>query len=383
MYKTLNIEGELSLGIIAYIFKNHNYINSQFINRLNNAYLVNNIDKLIKLGFIKIKESNIVGRFKIPPKFYEPTNSLLSLNEIIITDKRLEKLIDSSLHLLNNWHFNHWNYNYSKIEFNVPESKMDFPDILKKRYETKENYLKQFNETIKPYWGAHKKDYYLNICSDDTFSGRHHNFFTYHKKELRRYLFEDPCEVDVAFCQPLLLADSLTKAFGSNDFSNVLMNDNYDIYTLIGKTREEGKKLFNNTIFDISYPNYFSQGFPEAFNYILKVKQGNTDEFKRFCKEKVYSTDNRLYLKKEDRNYNRAKSCGQLHYKVLSLILQLREVELMRKVWVELKKQKIIFVPIHDSVVIDRGNVDVTEKVFKQVWKQGLNPKLKIRISIK
>jgi hypothetical protein len=40
----------------------------------------------------------------------------------------------------------------------------------------------------------------------------------------------------------------------------------------------------------------------------------------------------------EVRKFNRAKSVGQLHYKSISLKLQMREVQIMRQVWGELEK---------------------------------------------
>jgi hypothetical protein len=223
----------------------------------------------------------------------------------------------------------------------------------------------------------------MSICKDDTFSGRHHNFFTYHKKELRKYLFDNPVELDVAYCQPLLLGDSLYKAFGNNDFSNLLMNKHYDVYRVIGESREQGKELFNNVIFGTSYPNRFSQGFPEAHNIIKQIKQGHQEFFYRWVEDKVYTTDSRLTLKTDDRQYRKARSKGELHYKVISLMLQLKEVEIMRKVWTELKKEKINFVPIHDSIVVDSYDADKTEKTMREVWSSELSSRFHVEIKKK
>ena len=382
MYKILNISGCPSLAVIAYLYKKREWIDSRFIQRLDNKYKVNNISILLDNGFLKEELSTFCGQFGKKPKCYVPTSKLLSLTEGQLSNRKLEETIDSSIHLLNGWHFNHWKYNYSNIEFKVPVDEITMPSLFKKRF-SEESYIEYLNNNIIPYWGGHKKDYFIPICKDDNFSGRHHNFYTYHKKELRKYLFDNPVELDVAYCQPLLLGDSLYNAFGNNDFSNLLMNTHYDVYTVIGESRDQGKELFNDVIFGTSYPNRFSQGFPEAHNILKQIKQGHQEYFYRWVGDKVYTTDSRLTIKEDDKQYRKAKSKGELHYKVISLMLQLKEVEIMRKVWTELKKEKIVFVPIHDSVVVDGADANNAEKIMREVWSSELSNRFRVEIKRK
>lgn len=369
MYQMYNISGPPSLGVIAYLYTQRKFIPSQFIHRLDLNFNIDNIGKLIEAGYIKQVPNNKPGPFGKPARYFKSTHLLDNIKIVAVTDKRLIKIIDRNLHKLNDWHFNHLYYNYRNIEFKVP---------YKPEYKHYHINIQHFNNIT--------GEYFPKICIDDKFSGRHHNFFTFNEKDARKYLFNDPVEIDVRFCQPLLLADLMYKGFGNNDFSSYMMNKSNDIYITLGNNREAGKKLFVKAALGVSLPDkIFSAGFPEAYGYLYNIKRGDLNYFKRFCNinDVVHKTDKRLTIQTSDHNYNIARSRGQLHYKAISLKLQSYEVKIMRKVWVDLKKEKILFIPIHDAILTEFGNAEIVSSIIKEQFNNFLNKKFNVQTKIK
>ena len=90
-----------------------------------------------------------------------------------------------------------------------------------------------------------------------------------------------------------------------------------------------------------------------------------------------------MKIDKDSKQYKKAKDKGELHYKVIALMLQLREVEIMRKVWSELKKEKIVFVPIHDSVVVNYTELNKTKDIIKDIWSLMIDDRFSIRVKTK
>jgi hypothetical protein len=373
-YKILNVDNDLpSLGVILFLYKKYPYMNSQIIQRLDKKYDINHRQILIDKGLLTEKLNSKPGRFGNPARLFYLTDLVFTLQEEITYDESLCNTIDSLLHLINGMSFNHWKYNYQNITVNIPDMKlMDFCERDRKNY----NHIK----TILNIWGNpdwRPIDYNIrHICMDDKFSERTYNFFTNSDKSFRKYIFNDPIEIDVHTVQPLLLANKLIKNFWSCDYTKKFETSHYDIYMELGQgERGKGRDIFNNAVFGYIQSQDFINFFEEANELIFKIKNGTY--FKKFSETPM--NDKSIFL--EDKS--KAVKHNALYYKILSKELQMEEVRIMRKVWTELKKRKILFVPIHDSIILDSENEEIGLEIMERIWRQEIDKRLNIYIKKK
>lgn len=224
----------------------------------------------------------------------------------------------------------------------VPEDKEKL-----KSYKGMLNEIKEFNSS-----SAKEINEYI---VEDVFGKRVHTIISRLPKEIRsNYVFiggEQTVEIDLTQSQPIILGKILESKIGNNSYSSAVRNR--DIYILIsdetGITRDDAKKVFYQIAFgkyDTKYTDLFFSLFPDTEQYIRNIK-------------KVYIKDNPS--KKRHSN--------------LAFILQQKESDIFRQVWGKLKKYKVPFLTVHDSVIIQSKNLNkylpvITNELYRHIHNQ-------------
>jgi hypothetical protein len=196
-----------------------------------------------------------------------------------------------------------------------------------------------------------KKDLDL-FFTVDGFSGRVHTPVVNLKSVLRsklRIQGKRLCSLDVKQIQPTILARILQENVGNNPFSQAISKGE-DVYMLLLsqnvtlKTREDAKKFLYRLIF----------GYPmEDIGTLFK---GDTSWVKWINKFK--STE-------ESKNPH-----GRDPHTNLAWLLQTKEVEVMSGVWRKLMKQGILFLTIHDDILVQQKEKDRVFMILEQELKR-------------
>lgn len=185
---------------------------------------------------------------------------------------------------------------------------------------------------------------------EDIFGQRIHTIFTIMPSELRRHARIDnrkTIELDLSQSQPSFFAQLLFDEIGKNSFTSAINSG--DIYDIIAKkhgltSRASAKKEFYKTLFG---PIYMSEEFFSMF------------------------PDTKLWIKKVKSTYYE-NNPNSLKYTNLSMILQRYESTIMKKVWRELIENEIIFLTVHDSIIVKRKDFRKSNKIMKEVLKNTL-----------
>ena len=184
----------------------------------------------------------------------------------------------------------------------------------------------------------------------DRFSGRVHTpISSFHRTHRPNILIENEQTIsfDVVTMQPLLLAKILKQQIGSNDFSEWIDNG-LDVYELLQSKlklehRDEAKKKFFEILF--SYPNNkLAESFGGA-NWIEWI-----NEFK-------------------SKPFEQNPHTNEKNHSNLAWLLQTNEVNLMGKVWVKLIESEIVFLSVHDEVIVKKTDKIITEQILNNVLK--------------
>jgi hypothetical protein len=417
----------ICLGIIGYLYLyqespyNTSYLASRFIQPFNRVSKTNIQDFLEKNGYIirhyppkkdKIKELQYVNdeNYKKEAKIYLLTNKLRTLREVILFDVYYTNLIDKNTHHLNKQYFNHYYHSYRNIMVNVPSNIS--------------NQLTPFAKMVLGDWGDPiTKDYDTGKFGydDSGWAGTHINIFTKINKEtsdpfnteelsplckelLKHTSLGEVVEIGILYSRPLLLADQLLKTIGANDYSNfykkdrfkkLLIRQNKPQPNVYGMSKALFSLLMNYNIFTKITPQQFYSAiygyehiaqfktlFPKAWDMLYRIKAGGWDGtpycgFTFNLKMKIFKNDTRLVLKKDDPSFKR----GQLYYKIVPLVIAMRQVEIMRQIWVRLKKCEIIFIPMEWSVIVSKEDENATHYITEQVLKHNIHKSLKFMVS--
>ena len=168
-----------------------------------------------------------------------------------------------------------------------------------------------------------------DYASQDDFGGRIHTIITNLPKALRRCIRLDGervIELDIHQCQVMILDKILREHNPDNSFSRWFdsVNDIYQQYQLRLNlaTREQGKEQFCISVFSDT----------------------NTRAAQEFIKQFPDTRQVFYNAKKHD-------------YRNMARILQRAEVQFFRKVWFELRVQRIPFLSIHDALLIPQSKI--------------------------
>jgi hypothetical protein len=182
----------------------------------------------------------------------------------------------------------------------------------------------------------------------DEFSGRIHTPVTSLKSEYRKNILLDGKEtvsIDVVTMQPLLLGSILKSKIGENEYSKWI-DEGEDIYIMLQSkaklnSRDEAKKRFFEILF--SRPN---EQLSKLFGNSAWIEWIN--EFKQQPFE--------LNPHTVEKNHSN-----------LAWLLQNKEVEIMREVWSKLLEHGILFISVHDEVIVQLEQYDEATTIFKSV----------------
>lgn len=193
----------------------------------------------------------------------------------------------------------------------------------------------------------------------DGFSGRVHTPIVHLKGTLRSSLRlndERVSSIDIKQMSPLVLAKLLEQNVGPNPFSDTV-NKGGDIYNfLLSKNitllnRDGGKKFF------------FQLVFGQPMDDIGNLFEGNTNWVDWINSIKTKTLPANPHAKHPHTN--------------LAWMLQTKEVELMTEVWTALKQHDILFLSIHDEIIVPNSHkTQVLSLVYTILQSQFVNPKI-------
>ncbi|RZJ77205.1 MAG: hypothetical protein EOO47_17495 [Flavobacterium sp.] len=186
--------------------------------------------------------------------------------------------------------------------------------------------------------------------SVDVFAGRVHTPISNFHRTHRPYLILDGQEttsLDVATMQPLLLGKLLFEKLGKNEYSEWI-NEGKDIYIELQnkaglQDREYAKKKFFEILF--SKPSKALEllfGSSAWINWINEYKG----------------------LKIIENPHNKAKPHSNLAW-----LLQRTEVKIMGKVWKRLASENILFLGVHDEVIVKITDAEKAYRIMSEVLK--------------
>lgn len=193
-----------------------------------------------------------------------------------------------------------------------------------------------------------KEQYLRMFFTVDQFSNRVHTPVTnFHRTHRPNILLqgEKTTSLDVATMQPLLLGKILKDELGENEYSNWISSGN-DIYIMIQekaklKNRDEAKKLFFKILFAPAN-NKLAEMFG-ASNWINWINE--------FKSKPLLSNPHTI----------------EKEYSNLAWLLQTTEVKVMYKVWHNLINNNILFLSVHDEIIIRERDLIEAEIIFKTV----------------
>ena len=185
----------------------------------------------------------------------------------------------------------------------------------------------------------------------DHFSGRVHTPVTSLKSEFRSQLLikgEQTVSLDVVTMQPLLLGKILEEKIGYNQYS-YWIDEGEDIYIRLMQTakltdRPAAKTKFFQILFGRSNDN-------------LATSFGNADWIQwinDFKSKPLHSNPNT-----EEKEHSN-----------LAWLLQTTEVKLMRKIWEALIKADIIFLTVHDEIIVRQSDQEETYSIMSRILSQ-------------
>lgn len=195
-----------------------------------------------------------------------------------------------------------------------------------------------------------------DFVSEDAFGNRFHSIIT----QLPRYIKElgvikinngTTVELDLHQSQPTILAHTLEEIQPGNDFSERIAEVD-DIYVhmmeeLNLNSRGEAKKVMFQMLFGRPFGKRFerfSEIFPEASTIMKSIK-----------------------MRYDPTNPSKKR------YSNLARLLQLSESEMFRKVWMALRKERIRFVSVHDSVIVESRNHSRAYQIMERVLSNYLD----------
>ena len=190
------------------------------------------------------------------------------------------------------------------------------------------------------------KNNYLHLFfTVDLFSGRVHTPVSGFHREYRPNILidgEQTASLDVTTMQPLLLGKILETLIGVNEYSQWI-NEGKDIYLSIQDKakladRDKAKKRFFEILFSFA-DKRLAQMFGNA-NWIKWIND---------YKSKPIEANPRTHVKQHSN---------------LSWLLQKLEVNIMREVWQGLIDVKIVFLSVHDEVIVKATEAQKAEAIF-------------------
>ena len=197
----------------------------------------------------------------------------------------------------------------------------------------------------------------------DGFSGRVHTPITSMKSDLRKHLLikkERTASLDIAQMQPLLLSHLLFESIGDNEYTTWI-NTGKDIYEMF-------KEKLNLSNRDAAKEKFYQITFSKPSKTLTKLFGHSTW---------IVWIDN---IKTEHLPQN--PNTIEKPHSNLAWLLQNAEVTLMRKIWERLIKNDILFLTVHDEVIVRESDKEEAIKIMESTISYHF-PNAKINITYK
>jgi hypothetical protein len=370
--------------------------------------------------------------YKKEPKLYYPLKKLQTLSSGFVSDSRVVLLIQRNIHHFNGWRFNHWYYNYRNIKIDIPLDKLNQLPIKSNLalkfwgYDFPEYHIKLFG-----FDHSHYKLHY-NLF---TYKNPPLNLLKY--TDLKQ-----PTLVGLKDGDVMILGHLLYLAFGNNELRDFFLKKNikyvsnrwanhilkkyyeYEDWELDKQTLVRNKelftvpedfdffKLFDNEVFAKDWyrnavygsrpVSQFKDLFPIANEMLFHLKGGgyrkNAKGGSRFVKKtvngvtfmskdcfydfvkpfnpKIFHNDWRIALTKDSTDV----VSNQPFYKVVRLAVSLYASDIMHSIFMDLKKYKVRFVPIHTYVAVDSENAICAEHIIKKRFLEKFDQNYRLKV---
>jgi hypothetical protein len=185
----------------------------------------------------------------------------------------------------------------------------------------------------------------------DSFAGRVHSPISNFHRTCRPFLLingEETTSLDVVTMQPLLLGKILTNYLVNNEYSRWI-NEGEDIYIKLQQkanlqTRDQAKKKFFEILF--SKPSNSLAALFGQTDWITWINnyKSKVEPLNPHGKLKVHSN--------------------------LAWLLQSTEVKIMIKVWKLLAANRILFLPVHDEIIIPVSQAEKAREIMSGVFEK-------------
>jgi hypothetical protein len=198
---------------------------------------------------------------------------------------------------------------------------------------------------------------------EDNFGKRVHTIISRLPKKIRsNYVYlngERTVEIDLAQSQPTILGKVLESEIGANSFSYAVRNK--DVYlelvnNIEGITRDDAKKIFYQIAFGkhkTKYTDMFFSLFPDTQDYISKIKSA--------------------IMKNNPSNKRHSN---------LAFMLQQRESNIFRQVWGRLRKERVLFLTVHDSLIIQEKNLTRYLPVITKELSKHIHSNINVTVAV-
>jgi hypothetical protein len=188
----------------------------------------------------------------------------------------------------------------------------------------------------------------------DKFSGRIHTPITSLQGSIRKHLLiknENVVSLDVAQIQPLLLSSILNDNIGSNEFTEWI-EQGEDIYLKF-------KEKLNLQNRDEAKTKFYEITFGKANNTLAEMF-GNSNWIKWVNEFK--STSFPLNPNTQNKPHSN-----------LAWLLQTTEVSIMRSIWQKLIDNDILFLTVHDEIIVRESDVSETLQIMEDELRFNFN----------
>jgi len=198
--------------------------------------------------------------------------------------------------------------------------------------------------------------------SEDNFGNRVHTIISRLPKQIRKDYIringQSTVEIDLAQSQPTLLGKLLESKIGDNSFSSLVRRkDIYiEIANLANIERDEAKTVFYEIVFGrhkTKYTEMFFSLFPDTMEYITKIKN--------------------IKLKENPSNKRHSN---------LAFLLQQKESSVFRQVWGMLRRNKVDFLTVHDSIIIQSNNLNKYVGLITKELSRHIHSNINITINV-
>jgi hypothetical protein len=224
-------------------------------------------------------------------------------------------------------------------------------DEYRKRFEWVYKHIKNFNES--------NYDEMINFVKEDIYGHRIHSIVTMLSKEFRKRILiddEESVEIDLEQSQPNICSVIIKESIGDNSFSKVVEHSNVYKYiqdNLGLSSLGEAKEFY----FRSAYGRPASSDSLKLYHMFPDI-----EAYIRYIKSTPLITNP---------NYK--------YYTNYAHIAQRKESEIFREVWRELYKYNIIFVPVHDSIIVKARQSDIAISIMYSILKDKIHNNIKLK----